>query len=130
MAETKPWLSRWAIMALPIVILTVALTYTFALNSIAYDTARQFLLANSTIRQDVGTVHCEVMLPWNMSFHIETHHEHELQSTDGSAIFSVVLFGSRSVGLASMSMAMKDDRWSVATCELRRIGHATERISN
>jgi hypothetical protein len=121
---------RWAMMAPPIFILLGTLIYTLALRSRAYDTARQFLLTSGAIRQNVGTVQYEAMLQWTIRLHRETHREHEPESPDGRAVFRVVLFGTRSLGLASISMARKDDRWSVVSCELKRIGHNTERIPN
>lgn len=126
----KPLLSRWMIMTLPIIVLFVAILYGIALNSTAYSSARLFLATSPTIRQDLGIVQFEAILPFNIRFHVETHHEHELESKDGSASFVIVLFGSRSVGLASIAMAMKDDHWSVALCKLRRIGHTAEQIPN
>ena len=122
--------ARWAILALPIFILIAALVYGLAFNSQAYKTARQFLLASPTIRQDLGTVQCEAILPWGISLRTRTRRAHEMQSTEGRAIFSIVLFGSRATGIASVSLVMKDDRWSVVHCELRRTGHVSEPISN
>ncbi len=130
MAETKRRVLRWAFLALPLFILIAALVYGLALKSQAYQTARQFLLASPTIRQDLGTVQYEAILPWRISIRTRTRRAHEKESTEGRAILGIVLFGSRATGIASVSMVMKNHQWSVAFCELRRIGHASEPIPN